>query len=163
MEEKSFSIRGVAHDEDVTKVAILGIADTPGVAHKIFDALAKANVDVDMIVQSMRNIEKNITDMVFTVANTDLVKAKEVVEKVAGELNASKVLIEENVTKISIVGAGMLGSPGIAARMFGALAKTGVNIEIISTSEISISCLIKGGSVKEAVNAIHDEFFPRED
>ncbi|MBO6304091.1 MAG: aspartate kinase [Selenomonadaceae bacterium] len=162
MEEKSFSIRGVAHDEDVTKVAILGIADTPGVAHKIFDALAKANVDVDMIVQSMRNIEKNITDMVFTVANTDLVKAKEVVEKVAGELNASKVLIEENVTKISIVGAGMLGSPGIAARMFGALAKTGVNIEIISTSEISISCLIKGGSVKEAVNAIHDEFFPRE-
>lgn len=162
MEEKSFSIRGVAHDEDVTKVAILGIADTPGIAHKIFDALAKANVDVDMIVQSMRNIEKNITDMVFTVANTDLVKAKEVVEKVAGELNASKVLIEENVTKISIVGAGMLGSPGIAARMFGALAKTGVNIEIISTSEISISCLIKGGSVKEAVNAIHDEFFPRE-
>ncbi len=159
MEEKSFSIRGVAHDEDVTKVAILGISDTPGVAHKIFDALAKANVDVDMIVQSMRNIEKNITDMVFTVANTDLVKAKEVVENVAKELNASKVLIEENVTKISIVGAGMLGSPGIAARMFGALAKTGVNIEIISTSEISISCLIKGGSVKEAVNAIHNEFF----
>ena len=81
-------------------------------------------------------------------------------ETVAKELNASKVLIEENVTKISIVGAGMLGNPGIAARMFGALAKAGVNIEIISTSEISLSCLIKGGHVKEAVNAIHDEFFP---
>ncbi|MBO6179764.1 MAG: aspartate kinase [Selenomonadaceae bacterium] len=160
MEEKSFVIRGVAHDENVTKIAVLGISDTPGIAHKIFDALAKANVDVDMIVQSMRNIEKNITDMVFTVSNDDLTKAKEVMETVAKELNASKVLIEENVTKISIVGAGMLGNPGIAARMFGALAKAGVNIEIISTSEISLSCLIKGGHVKEAVNAIHDEFFP---
>ncbi len=161
IEEKSFVIRGVAHDENVTKIAVLGISDTPGVAHKIFDALAKANVDVDMIVQSMRNIEKNITDMVFTVANDDLTKAKEVMETVARDLNASNVLIEENVTKISIVGAGMLGNPGIAARMFGALAKAGVNIEIISTSEISLSCLIKGGHVKEAVNAVHDEFFPK--
>ena len=139
---------------------MLGIPNTPGVAHKIFSSLADANIDVDMIVQSIRNIEKNITDIVFTIASSDIAEAKKVVDAVGKELNAIAVLIEEDVAKVSIVGAGMLGSPGIAARMFGALAKTNVNIDIISTSEISVSCLIKGSQVKDAVNAIHEEFFP---
>ncbi len=160
MEEKSFVIRGVAHDEKVAKIAVLGVQNTPGVAHKIFAALADANVDVDMIVQSIRNIEKNVTDMVFTVAIGDLNQAKAVVDKVAEELDAVAVLIEEDVAKVSIVGAGMLGNPGIAARMFGALAKAGINIDIISTSEISVSCLIKSSEIKDAVNAVHNEFFP---
>ena len=99
--------------------------------------------------------------MVFTVASGDLSQAKSVVDKVAEKLNAVAVLIEEDVAKVSIVGAGMLGSPGIASRMFGALAGANVNIDIISTSEISISCLIKGSQVTEAVNAIHNEFFPK--
>ena len=162
MEEKSFVIRGVAHDDKVAKIAVLGIPNTPGIAHGIFSALADANIDVDMIVQSIRNIEKKVTDMVFTVASTDLSQAKGVVDKVAEKLNAIAVLIEEDVAKVSIVGAGMLGSPGIAARMFGALAGANVNIDIISTSEISISCLVKGSQLTEAVNAIHDEFFPKE-
>jgi aspartate kinase len=98
--------------------------------------------------------------MVFTVAITDLPEAKKIVDRVADELNAIAVLIEEDVAKVSIVGAGMLGSPGIAARMFGALSTASVNIEVISTSEISISCLIKNAKLKEAVNAIHAEFFP---
>ncbi len=160
MEEKDFIIRGVAHDDKVAKIAVLGIPNTPGIAHSIFSALADANVDVDMIVQSIRNIEKNVTDMVFTVASSDLSQAKKIVDGVADKLNAIAVLIEEDVAKVSIVGAGMLGNPGIAARMFGALSTAGINIDVISTSEISISCLIKGAQLKEAVNAIHDEFFP---
>jgi aspartate kinase len=160
MEDKDFVIRGVAHDEKVAKIAVLGIPNTPGIAHEIFSALAEANIDVDMIVQSIRNIEKNVTDMVFTVASSDLAQAKKVVDGVADKLSAVAVLIEEDVAKVSIVGAGMLGNPGTASRMFGALSGKGINIDIISTSEISISCLIKGSQLKEAVNAIHDEFFP---
>ena len=160
VEEKSFIIRGVTHDEHVSKVAVLGVPNVPGVAHEIFSALAEANIDVDMIVQSLRSAESNITDMVFTVASIDAPEAKNVVERIAGKISATSVLIDNDVAKVSIVGAGMLGSPGIAARMFGALSRAKINIEIISTSEISISCLIKGGSVKEAVNMIHNEFFP---
>lgn len=161
MEDKDFVIRGVAHDNKVAKIAVLGIPNTPGIAHEIFSALANANIDVDMIVQSIRNIEKNVTDMVFTVAAGDLSLAKKVVDEVADKLNAIAVLIEEDVAKVSIVGAGMLGNPGTAARMFGALSAAGVNIDIISTSEISISCLVKGTQLEKAVNAIHDEFFPQ--
>ena len=159
VEDKDFEIRGVAHDQKVAKIAVLGVENVPGVAHTIFDALAKSNIDVDMIVQSIRNIEKNITDMVFTISLDDLAEAKKVVDKVAEKINALGVLVEEDVAKVSIVGAGMLGSPGVASRMFGALAKAEVNIDIISTSEISVSCLIKGSQLTEAVNAIHDEFF----
>ena len=160
MEDRPFEIRGVAHDEKVAKIAVLGVPNQPGIAHTIFSALANANIDVDMIVQSIRNIEKNITDMVFTIASSDLPEAKKVIDEVANKLNAVSAIFEEDVAKVSIVGAGMLGSPGIAARMFGALAKANVNIDIISTSEISVSCLIKGTQVKDAVNAIHEEFFP---
>mgnify|MGYP001643141300 FL=1 len=160
MEEKSFIIRGVTHDEHVSKVAVLGVSNVPGVAHEIFSALAAANIDVDMIVQSLRSAESSITDMVFTVASMDAVEAKSVVEKISDKIKADAVVIDDDVAKVSVVGAGMLGSPGIAARMFGALSDVGINIEIISTSEISISCLIKGGSVKDAVNRIHDAFFP---
>ena len=159
LEDKDFEIRGVAHDQKVAKIAVLGVENIPGVAHTIFAALADANIDVDMIVQSIRNVEKNITDMVFTVALDDLPEAKKVVDVVAEKINAIGVLVEEDVAKVSIVGAGMLGSPGVAARMFGALAKANVNIDIISTSEISVSCLIKGSQLTEAVNSIHDEFF----
>ena len=160
VEEKSFIIRGVTHDEHVSKITVLGVSNVPGVAHKIFSALADANIDVDMIVQSIRSAESNMTDMVFTVATIDAEEAKQVVEGISAEIKASAVAIDNDVAKISIVGAGMLGSPGIASRMFGALSNAEINIEIISTSEISISCLIKGGSVKDAVNRIHDEFFP---
>ena len=160
MEEKDFLIRGVAHDSNVAKVAVLGVPNDPGVAHAIFSALSEKNIAVDMIVQSIRNIEKNVTDMVFTITQDDLAEAKKIVDGVAEKLHAVAVLIAEDVAKVSIVGAGMLGNPGIATRMFGALADAKVNIDAISTSEISISCLIKGSQLKEAANAIHKEFFP---
>ncbi|MCR5175445.1 MAG: aspartate kinase [Anaerovibrio sp.] len=160
MEEKDFLIRGVAHDNNVAKIAVLGVPNNPGIAKEIFSALAEKNIAVDMIVQSIRNIEKNVTDMVFTTTMDDLPETKKTVDVVAEKLHAVAVLIEENVAKVSIVGAGMLGNPGIAARMFGALADANVNIDAISTSEISISCLINGSDLKEAANAIHAEFFP---
>ena len=160
MEEKDFLIRGVAHDSNVAKVAVLGVPNDPGVAHAMLSALSEKNIAVDMIVQSIRNIEKNVTDMVFTITQDDLAEAKKIVDGVAEKLHAVAVLIEEDVAKVSIVGAGMLGNPGIATRMFGALADAKVNIDAISTSEISISCLIKGSQLKEAANAIHKEFFP---
>ena len=159
LEDNYFEIRGVAHDQKVAKVAILGVDNQPGIAHKIFSALAEANISVDMIVQSIRNLERNITDIVFTIELSDLAEAKKVIDKVAEEIDAAAVLVEEDVAKVSIVGAGMVGSPGVAAKMFGALSRAGVNIDIISTSEISVSCLIKGSQLIEAVNAIHDEFF----
>ena len=112
-----------------------------------------------MIVQNVRNLEIK-TDMCFTVGLDDLWQAKPIVERVAAEMGADGVLVEEHVAKVSLIGAGMLGNPGIAAKMFGAIANQGVNIDVISTSEISISCLIKTQYVEKAANAIHEAFFP---
>lgn len=159
MEERDFIIRGVTHDVNVAKVAILGVPDQPGIAHKIFSALAAEAIDVDMIVQSTRNADAKIIDMVFTIAKPDLEAAKLIVEQLVATMNALGVVIDEAVAKVSVVGAGMYGSPGIAAQMFGALGAAGINIEVISTSEISISCLISESQVKAAVNAIHNQFF----
>jgi aspartate kinase len=161
MEEKEFVIRGVTHDTNVAKIAVLGVADQPGIAYKIFSKLAKANVDVDMIVQSVRSADKNIIDMVFTISQGDVPQAKKILEILKNEMEFSGIVIDENVAKVSVVGAGMLGNPGIAAATFGALADAGINIAVISTSEISISCLIEAEKVKEAVNEIHARFFPK--
>ncbi|MDU4961795.1 MAG: aspartate kinase [Sporomusaceae bacterium] len=159
MKERDFIIRGVTHDLNVAKVAILGVPDQPGIAYTIFSALAAKAIDVDMIVQSIRNADKKIIDMVFTIAKPDLEQGKALVEQVVKDMGAIGVAIDQDVAKVSVVGAGMYGSPGIAAAMFGALGEAGVNIEVISTSEISISCLIKAEKVKDAVNAIHNQFF----
>lgn len=160
MEEKEFVIRGVTHDTNVAKIAVLGVPDRPGIAYKIFSTLADANIDVDMIVQSVRAMDKNIIDMVFTISQGDAPQAKIILGKLTKEMDFSGLTIDENVAKVSVVGAGMLGNPGIAAATFGALADASVNIEVISTSEISISCLIEADKVKQAVNAIHARFFP---
>ncbi|VBB08696.1 aspartokinase signature [Lucifera butyrica] len=160
MEEREFIIRGVTHDNNVAKIAILGVPDHPGVAYKIFSALAAANIDVDMIVQSIRNTDKNINDILFTIAKPELNQTKSIIEQLGKEIGILGVIVEDHVAKVSVVGAGMLGSPGIAATMFGALGDAGINIEVISTSEISISCLIRADLVQQAVNAIHNRFFP---
>ena len=159
VQEKNFVIRGVAHDINVAKIAVRGVKDEPGVAYRIFSALADANIDVDMIVQSVR-VEDNKNDILFTVTKTDLVEAMSVIEVLKETMTFDKVDVEASVAKVSVVGAGMLGSPGIAAGMFGALAHAEVNIGVISTSEISISCLVAEKDVQKAVNAIHDYFFP---
>ncbi len=162
MEEKGFVIRGVSHDEKVVKIAILGIANDTDMEHMVFASLAEENIDVDMIVKSIHNIEKNVADLVFTVAESDFPLASEIVKKLAERVGAREVVVDRDVAKVSVVGVGMLGNPGIAARMFGALSGTQIGMDVISTSEISISCLVKQDLFKKAVNAIHDEFFPVE-
>ena len=159
MSKVSQAVRGVAQDSHVAKVAVLGVANIPGVAYRIFNAMSENHVSVDMIVQSVRESDDNKTDIIFTIDSNDLDDVQRILSKmeVAGEVPG--VLYSTEVAKVSIVGAGMIGAPGVAARMFGALGRAGVNIDIISTSEISISCLIKKADMSKAVRVIHEEFF----
>ncbi|MCH4218384.1 MAG: aspartate kinase [Megasphaera sp.] len=159
MEIKQYLIRGVASDKNVAKVTVLGIANKPGMAYKLFAELAEKNVDVDMIVQSVRVAKEGVTDITFTISRSDLAIARVVMEGIRKEMQAEDILIDDHMAKVSIVGAGMAGHPGIAADMFGILSKNNINIEIISTSEISITCLIAEESVDVAVKAIHAHFF----
>ena len=158
--KQSQAVRGVAQDAHVAKIAVLGVKNVPGVAYHIFDLLAQNHVIVDMIVQSVREANDHKTDIIFTINDNDLDEAKKVLEQMKKEETIPGIIYSDDVAKVSIVGAGMLGAPGIAARMFGALGKNGINIDIISTSEISISCLIQQKDMDKAVRAIHDEFFP---
>ena len=154
--EKDMIVVGVAHDVNVAKVAILDVPDRPGVAAKIFSALAAEAINVDMIVQTAK--QQQTTDMLFSVSRGDLSRTEEIVRAVAAELGAKSVLVDDNVAKVSIVGAGMVSNPGVAARMFEALAAKNINIQVISTSEIKVSCLVKADEIDEAVRAVHDAF-----
>ncbi len=161
MDYSQLAVRGVAQDAHVAKIAVLGVQNLPGMAYSIFNALADNYVSVDMIVQSIRSAETEKTDIIFTIDNNDLDEAKKVLDALKREGRIPDVIYNDDKAKVSIVGAGMLGTPGIAARMFGALGRSDVNIDIISTSEISISCLIPRVDLTKAVQAIHDEFFGR--
>lgn len=158
-EGSKYMITGVAQDADTAKVAVLGVKNQPGVAHMLFSALAESHIVVDMIVQSVREIHDDKTDMIFTISRNDLDDTREVLCRLQAEGRISEVVYNDKVAKVSIVGAGMLGSPGAAAEMFGALGDAGINIDIISTSEISISCLIGEKDMTKAVRAIHARFF----
>ena len=160
MDGKNEAVRGVAQDAHAARIAVLGLRNIPGVAYMVFSALAEDNITVDMIVQSVRNSNDDKTDIIFTIEDTDLPDAKRVLEQMRDEGKLEEVIYDDDTAKVSVVGAGMLGTPGVAARMFGALGKAGVNIDIVSTSEISISCLILRKDLDKAVQAIHDEFFP---
>jgi len=154
--EKELVVTGLAHDLNVAKIGVFDVPDQPGVASAIFDGLAQANINVDMIVQSaMRN---NINDIAFTIPKDDLEKALEIVKKVGKEIGASEIVYDDNLAKVSIVGAGMISSPGVAAKMFNILAKNKINLEMISTSEIKVSCIIKSNEVEKALIALHDGF-----
>lgn len=155
--EKRESVTGVALDADTAKVGILGIPDKPGIAAKLFGSLAKEHLNVDMIVQSVHSAGTK-ADMAFTVKKEEVKKAVEVTERASKELNAEGVISDPNVAKVSIVGVGMVSRPGVAAEMFDALAKEGINIEMITTSEIKISCIVKGDQGKKAVQILHEKF-----
>lgn len=159
MEIKQYLIRGVASDKNVAKITVLGIPNQPGHAYKIFSMLADSHVDVDMIVQSVRVAKEGVTDITFTIARTELPAAKDILNRLREEMPVEDILVDDKMAKVSIVGAGMAGHPGIAAGMFGVLGDNHINIEIISTSEISITCLIGEESVDMAVKAIHAHFF----
>ena len=156
MKANEHVIQGVADDTNVAKVSVVGVENKPGIAHHIFQSLADKNVDVDMIVQSIRTVEDQKTDIVFTITLDDVVLARKVLDNLKAETKMEEYVINEKMAKVSIVGAGMLGEPGVAAQMFGILGEENINIEIISTSEISITCLIAEDRVKDAIRAIHD-------
>jgi len=154
--EKQNPVSGVAADLNQAKLAILAVPDKPGTAAKLFNALAEAHIDVDMIIQSVQGEATN--DIAFTVAESDLSRAKAVVYEIAQKIGASGVISDADVAKVSIVGAGMINHPGTAATMFTALADAGINIQMISTSEIKVSCIIERSRAQEAVQVIHKAF-----
>ena len=149
-------VRGIAHDLDVAKVTVVGVPDRPGIAAAIFEPLAKANINVDTIVQNA-SIE-NITDLTFTVAKDSLAEAISLIEPIAQSIGARECVSDSKLGKVSIIGTGMQNTPGFAARMFSALSEKGVNIQLISTSEIRITCIIDEDKVKDAVKALHRAF-----
>ena len=149
-------IRGVASDKNVSRISIVGLSDHPGTAFKVFNALGQAKINVDIILQSVgRDGTKDIT---FTVSQDQCKDAIAAVEKMEDSLKYSKVVHDETVAKVSIVGTGMETHPGVAAKMFEALYDAGINIQMISTSEIKISVLIDVNEAERAVSAVHDAF-----
>ncbi len=149
-------VSGVAYDKNQVKLTIQGVPDKPGVAAKIFNTISDNNVVVDMIIQNIG--EGGMTDMSFTVPKTDSKKILEVMKQVVAEISAKNVNIKEDIAKISIVGVGMRSHSGVAAKMFSAMAKEGINIMMISTSEIKISCVIDARYTELAVRVLHEAF-----
>ena len=158
-EEKNMEqpiISGIAFQRDEAKVTLLGVPDKPGVAYQILGPVADANIDVDMIVQNVGH--DGTTDFSFTVAKNDLKKVMEILERVKNDLGARQVIGDKSVCKVSLVGVGMRSHPGVAAKMFRTLAEEGINIQMISTSEIKISVLFDEKYLELAVRALHKAF-----
>lgn len=149
-------IRGVARDNDIARISIIGVEDKPGIAFRVFSLLAKANINVDVILQSIGRDNKK--DISFTVAKANLQPALKLLEEEKPALNYENISHREDLSKVSIVGAGMVNNPGVAAKMFEALYDAGINIHMISTSETKVSVLININKAERAVEAIHDKF-----
>jgi len=155
MEQRN-KVRGIAHDMDVAKITVTGVPDRPGIAAAIFTPLAKAGISVDTIVQNAS--ANNITDLTFTVTENDLTRAMEIIAPVAKEIGARECLSDSKLGKVSVIGTGMQNAPGYAAKMFQTLFAQDINIQLITTSEIRITCIIAEDKVKEAVKALHKAF-----
>ena len=154
--EKSH-ISGVAKDKNVARLALVGLEDTPGIAFKIFSLLAKNNVNVDIILQSIGRSDTK--DISFTVAKGDMEHARQLLEENRDSIQFDHIDVSDNIAKVSIVGAGMINTPGVAAAMFEALFNAGININMISTSEIKVSVLVHISDADRAVQVIHDRFY----
>ena len=150
-------VSGVAKDKNVARLALVGLADTPGIAFKIFSLLARAGINVDIILQSIGRDETK--DISFTVNKSDTERAKDVLEEHKEAIGFEQIDVNENIAKVSIVGAGMINNPGVAALMFEALYNAGININMISTSEIKVSVLVNINDADRAVQVVHDRFF----
>lgn len=150
-------VRGVTRDNDVARISVVGIADEPGKAYRLFDLLGRKNINVDIILQSIGR--ENTKDISFTVSKNQLDEAVKIISENLQLLGAQEVKHREDVSKVSIVGAGMVSNPGVAAKMFEALYEAQINIHMISTSEIKVSVLVNEKNAEAAVAAIHDKFF----
>jgi aspartate kinase len=151
-------ISGVAHDRSEAKVTVVGVPDKPGEAAVIFRALADAEINIDMIVQNISAAATARTDISFTLPTSDGQAAMAALERIRAEVGFEDLLYDDQIGKVSLVGAGMRSHPGVSASFFGALADAGVNIEMISTSEIRISVVVRGEDVNTAVTAVHHAF-----
>lgn len=151
-------VTGVAIDLSQIRVVVCDVPDVPGNAAKLFGSLAKENISVDMIIQSYARTTSNTNDIAFTIDKTDLTKARVILERIKNDLNAGNIHIDEDIAKVSIVGAGMVDRPGIASTMFKTLAGLGINIKMISTSEIKISCLVEKEDAERSLKALHKVF-----
>lgn len=151
-------VTGVAADLSQARIVVCDVPDVPGQAAKLFGKLAKEHISVDMIIQSYARKVSNTNDIAFTIDSADLEKTIKTLEEMKKELNCGDIQINDNIAKVSIVGAGMIDRPGIASTMFETLAKLGVNIKMISTSEIKISCLVSKEDAHRALQALHEEF-----
>ena len=149
-------VRSIAHDLNVGKITVVGVPDRPGIAATIFEPLAKAGISVDTIVQNASI--QGITDLTFTVTKGQLAGAMEVVKPIAKSIGARECASDAKLGMVSIVGTGMQNTPGYAARMFSALSEKNINIQLITTSEIRITCIIDEAKVKEAVRVLHQAF-----
>jgi len=160
-EDKSLEdvvVAGVAYDKNEARVHVVGVDDKPGVVADLFGAMAEKNVSVDMIIQNATRNDAARTDVTFTLAKTDLVRAKPFIEEIARHLGSNEVRYDEDIVRVSIVGLGMRSHAGIAAKMFRILATENINIQAISTSEIKVSCLVHQKYTELAVRALHDGF-----
>ena len=151
-------VTGVAADLSQARIVVCDVPDVPGQAAKLFGKLAKEHISVDMIIQSYARKVSNTNDIAFTIDSADLEKTIKTLEEMKKELNCGDIQINDNIAKVSIVGAGLIDRPGIASTMFETLAKLGVNIKMISTSEIKISCLVSKDDAHRALKALHEEF-----
>jgi aspartate kinase len=149
-------ISGVTHDTSEAKATVKSVPDRPGIAARVFRALADAGVNIDMIVQNVS--DDGTTDISFTLPKSDLPSAEPILDVLAKEIDAGGVVYDDDIAKVSLVGAGMKSHPGVAADMFEALADAGINIEIISTSTIRVSCVVRAADVERAVRAVHERF-----
>lgn len=150
-------VSGVAYDKDQARITLVDVVDSPGVAASIFEPIARANIVVDMIVQNPSR-EGSHTDMTFTVPKSSIEESLNILEKVKDKIGAREILYEENVAKVSVIGVGMRNHSGVAAIAFSALKKENINVKIISTSEIKISCLIDEKYTELAVRTLHEAF-----
>lgn len=151
-------VTGVAVDMSKVRIVVCDVPDEPGVAAKIFTTLADEQISVDTIIQSYARLHNNTNDIAFTINKTDLPRAMELFDKLNDEIKADKIHIDDNIAKVSIVGAGMIDRPGVAATMFDTLASLNINIKMISTSEVKISCLVDAGVANDALKALHKAF-----
>jgi aspartate kinase len=149
-------VRGIAHNKNEARITVVRVPDKPGIAAKLFDALAEANIPVDMIVQNVS--VDGYTDISFTVDKNDAQKAEKITQKVAQEIGAREVIRDDKIAKVSIVGLGMRSHAGVAGKVFETLANYGINILMISTSEIKISCIIDEKFTELAVRVLHEAF-----
>lgn len=153
---ESILVSGITYAKDETKIAVMRVPDKPGIAARLLSPLSEANISVDMIVQNVS--EDGYTDFTFTVTKSDFKKALMITKEAAKEINAKDVLTDESISKVSIVGLGMRSHAGVATKMFETLAQEGINIQMISTSEIKISVVVDAKYTELAVRVLHKAF-----